>query len=50
MRKMYITPNMEVVKVATQQMLATSGSLGVNNTELTGTASGAGRGDDGDDW
>ncbi len=48
MKKAYINPQMEIVKVATQQMLAASGDLGMNG----GSASEWGaREDDGDfDW
>ncbi len=47
MKKTYINPTMEIVKVATQQMLAASGDVLLQS----GSASEWGaREDDGDDW
>lgn len=47
MKKTYIKPQMEIVKVATQQMLAASGEVGLKG----GSASEWGSHEmDGDDW
>ncbi|MBP3750017.1 MAG: hypothetical protein ILA44_00850 [Prevotella sp.] len=46
MKKNYMKPEIAVVLIATQQMLA--GSLGVNKDPMTGDYGGAAREDDGD--
>ena len=35
MKKTYINPELEIVKIATQQMLATSTEMPLSNQELT---------------
>jgi hypothetical protein len=53
MKKTYINPEMNVIKIATQQMLAASGpdgfSGGLNNSG-SGGGNALGREDDWDDW
>ena len=50
MKKTYINPTMEVVKVATQQMLADSVTLGAKGDYSSSSITLGGRDDDGDDW
>ena len=49
MKKTYINPTMEIVKVATQQMLAASEQVGFGSS-VSSAAGAEGRDDDGDDW
>lgn len=49
MKKIYQNPKLEVVKICTFQMMASS--INVNNSTLNGEVEGDGRGDDGDnEW
>ena len=48
MKKTYINPNIEVVKIQTQQMLAGSPVVTMHGGDAT--SAGLGRDNDGDDW
>lgn len=47
MKKAYINPQMEIVKIGTQQMLAASGDVPLQSGSATEWGA---REDDGDDW